>query len=720
MINRKLSLILICLLLFANLATILDGNTSVKNESTVGPKTSDQEDIPWPMFQGDARHTGRSPYNTSRIDGTVKWNYSTDGFFIPNPAIGSDGTIYVHGSRKNLSAVNPNGTLRWKFSTNEDLSCGPAIGSNGTIYVGSSGGNLYALNPDGTPKWNFSTEKGLSSLVIADDETIYFGSFNNNLYALNPNGLEKWNIKIDGTISSPPAIGLENNIYFTSDNGSFYSVTPEGSKRWTISVPYDTGEPTVGDNGIIYLVGNKNISAFNPNGTKKWSYKVERGGITTSPAIAKDGSIYLSTDEGYLYKLNPNGTLKWVLPLGGTGGSSPVIGLEGTVYVGMGFGGSVNPKYWDGNLYAVNPNGTKKWNISLGFVFTTPAIGPDGTVYARSLDQNLYAIGGPPFTPRDIKCEGLYRKVSLNWSAPETSTADKYRIYRGTSRNNKTLLKEIDSSKTHFVDEEVENGKTYHYHLTAVNDIGESEPSKDLFAVPSKTAPSKPVDVKTSAGKGFVKLNWSEPVYKGGSSITDYRIYRGSDSETKALLDEINASKTYYNDTLVSEDQTYHYHVTAVNAIGEGDPSRNITVSFPIIPPPPTALNSKAGDGYVNLTWEEPEKEVGENITGYKIYRESSSERRTLIGDVNASTHFYNDTSVENGNKYLYTVVSYNDYKSSDISECPTVTGTPSEGDEDGSALIIIGIVAVLALVVISLFIHRRSKRTKEEEEESK
>jgi len=82
-------------------------------------------------------------------------------------AIGSDGILYFGsgvtsvtngpgGSSSygngNLSAVNPDGTLAWSLGLG---SCGPcsinyavsdpAIGSDGTIYVGSSDGNLYAI-----------------------------------------------------------------------------------------------------------------------------------------------------------------------------------------------------------------------------------------------------------------------------------------------------------------------------------------------------------------------------------------------------------------------------------------------------------------------------------------------------------------------------------------------------------------------------------------------
>jgi len=63
--------------------------------------------------------------------------------------------------------------------------------------------------------------------------------------------------------------------------------------------------------------------------------------------------------------------------------SSPAIGLDGTIYVGSN----------DGKLYAINSNGTQRWNFTAGdWVISSPAISSDGTIYFGSEDNNLYAI----------------------------------------------------------------------------------------------------------------------------------------------------------------------------------------------------------------------------------------------------------------------------------------------------------------------------------------
>jgi outer membrane protein assembly factor BamB len=63
--------------------------------------------------------------------------------------------------------------------------------------------------------------------------------------------------------------------------------------------------------------------------------------------------------------------------------SSPAIGSDGTIYVGS----------KNGYVYAVNPGGSLKWKLATGFnVDSSPAIASDGTIYIGSDDDHLYAI----------------------------------------------------------------------------------------------------------------------------------------------------------------------------------------------------------------------------------------------------------------------------------------------------------------------------------------
>jgi outer membrane protein assembly factor BamB len=113
-------------------------------------------------------------------------------------------------------------------------------------------------------------------------------------------------------------------------------------------------------------------------GTQKWAFRVG-GDWLSSPSIGMDGTIYVGLGE--LYAINPDGTQKWAFPA--SIASSPAIGGDGTIYVGS----------IDHNLYALNPDGSQKWVFTTGWdLYASPAIGGDGTIYVGSDDYNLYAV----------------------------------------------------------------------------------------------------------------------------------------------------------------------------------------------------------------------------------------------------------------------------------------------------------------------------------------
>jgi len=77
------------------------------------------------------------------------------------------------------------------------------------------------------------------------------------------------------------------------------------------------------------------------------------------------------------------GTKKWEFQTSGSVYSSPAIGIDGTVYIGS----------YDHKLYAIDPTGTKKWEFETGGdIHSSPAIYSDGTVYVGSRDEKFYAI----------------------------------------------------------------------------------------------------------------------------------------------------------------------------------------------------------------------------------------------------------------------------------------------------------------------------------------
>ncbi|NLW93121.1 MAG: PQQ-like beta-propeller repeat protein, partial [Chlamydiae bacterium] len=99
-----------------------------------------------------------------------------------------------------------------------------------------------------------------------------------------------------------------------------------------------------------------------------WSYKIGES-TWSSPAVGTDETIYIGSDNNYLYCLNSDGTRRWRRWTGGNVRTSPALGSNGAVYFGS----------IDNYLYCLNPDGTLKWRLGTGEdVRSSPALESDG------------------------------------------------------------------------------------------------------------------------------------------------------------------------------------------------------------------------------------------------------------------------------------------------------------------------------------------------------
>jgi outer membrane protein assembly factor BamB len=179
----------------------------------------------------------------------------------------------------------------------------------------------------------------------------------------------KWIFSIPALSGGCSAIGTDGTIYV--GGSALYAINPNGTQKWAFPTGGET-YPAIDANGIIYVGGMSGSSyvlyAINPNGTQKWAFVM--GGIPlATPAIDANGNIYVSGSDGNLYAVSPTGTLNWTFA---TGNGAPIIGADGTIYVG----GS--------KLYAINPNGTQKWVLALVVTTDGAAIDANGIIYASN------------------------------------------------------------------------------------------------------------------------------------------------------------------------------------------------------------------------------------------------------------------------------------------------------------------------------------------------
>ncbi len=199
-----------------------------------------------------------------------------------------------------------------------------------------------------------------------------------------------WDFNNDGMVDS-----TEQNPVHTYSKAGTYSVNltvtndaGSDSKVKTDSITVVSGTGGLADTPWPKFkrdLRNTGQSPYNGPQTnnKIWSYTT--GGIVyNSPVVGADGTIYVGSGDNKVYALNRDGTLKWSYATGSsiTSRGAPTIGSDGTIYIGS----------TDGKLYALNPNGTLKWSYSTGNQYGSAVVGADGTIYTGSSDCNLYAL----------------------------------------------------------------------------------------------------------------------------------------------------------------------------------------------------------------------------------------------------------------------------------------------------------------------------------------
>jgi outer membrane protein assembly factor BamB len=241
----------------------------------------------------------------------------------------------------------------------------PAGNAKIALHVASA--NQFSFNLAGT-----GVEPGASYVQVLNPPFVPFTSSGNSV-----------NGSFTGTGCAPWPMFHQNPRH--TGLSPYSTASDTGVQKWKFTTgDYVTSSPAVAADGTIYVGSDDhNLYAVNPDGSQKWKFATG-GAVYSSPAVAADGTIYITSDDHNLYAIDPDGSQKWKFTVSGFPlFSSPAVATDGTIYAGS----------FDANLYAINPDGSQKWKFATdASVYSSPAVGADGTIYVGSLDHNLYAV----------------------------------------------------------------------------------------------------------------------------------------------------------------------------------------------------------------------------------------------------------------------------------------------------------------------------------------
>ena len=348
------------------------------------------QESPWPCFKHDVRHTGRT--DATRYEDPVElWTFQTRGAGESGPVIDPLGNVIAGFPMYLYSLGSHWGTANWEFMTLSMMRSSPCIDGGGNIYFVDSAGYATALDILGEMLWRYDIEAfDTFSPIVATDGAIYFGG--HSFYAMRPNGDLAWHFKsYYDEFKTTPAIGADNNIYVIAGkaNGDvdIFVLSPDG---WPVGSPRYIGRtefkaPVIGDKKQVYVTSPWVLTAYDSKLNSSWVFSSSVGEIAASPSLGRDGTLYMTTKNGYVYAIGKDGQQKWIKSLEGASvEAAPVITGDDNIHV-------VTTNGW---LVSLNPDGDINWAWEVaGGSTVPPAIGTDGTIYVSTSSGRMIAIG---------------------------------------------------------------------------------------------------------------------------------------------------------------------------------------------------------------------------------------------------------------------------------------------------------------------------------------
>jgi outer membrane protein assembly factor BamB len=232
-----------------------------------------------------------------------------------------------------------------------------------------------------------------SSPALEPDGAVYVAA-NSSLYAITNSGSvasNKWSVP--ASLAGSPAIGPDGTVYFGEGRSSVNIKlralnSTDGSERWRFLITSQAqlsfrSTPAIGSDNTIYFVAGGRLYSVQ-SGVEKWETLIDDQSLGTSlsPVIGPDGTIYVGASfSGTLFAFAPDGSNKWSVGLSSNGAESPAISRNGTIY------------YAAGALYAFNRDGAQVWASGFNTGLASPiSIASDGSIYVAQLGRHLYAF----------------------------------------------------------------------------------------------------------------------------------------------------------------------------------------------------------------------------------------------------------------------------------------------------------------------------------------
>jgi fibronectin type 3 domain-containing protein len=308
------------------------------------------------------------------------------------------------------------------------------------------------------------------------------------------------------------------------------------------------------------------------------------------------------------------------------------------------------------------------------YYFTVVAINSIGESPASAeATTSTYSAPTPPVSLTAVAGDTT---ATLSWSPPTNDggpAVTGYNVYQGIGDGSESSMP-VNSSPlapdaTSLQVTGLTDAVSYNFTVVAINEIGSSAASNEIFGVEPFTLPGAPA-AGVLVGNSQLELTWSSPPGSdNGQAISAYNVYEGT-SPGGESVQPVNASPIAGSATSLlvnglTNGTTYYFTVTQSNSAGASPASTEVSATPALVPSTITDLTAKSSSTGLELTWQPGIPILGVSaVTGYNVYEgdQAGSESATPINasPLPASADSYNPAGLPAGTTRFFMVEAVN------------------------------------------------------------
>lgn len=302
-------------------------------------------------------------------------------------------------------------TPLWSVELNAPCYQSPVFDERGRLFIADDQNRIHALDArSGARLWILDTGGPVVGLAVEDGGQLAVAGGSTRRASLvdTTHGTAIWTAQRwqATTATTPPGCAPYGRFMVGDSIGWYYGfdVRSGADYNWS-AVPaayrQAAGQAVFAPDGTGFMgcgepFADNLIRAFNSRGERLWVASMPRSIPGRNPALSTNNVIYVAGwedkvdgDPSYLRAFaQSSGTQLWAFQTPGRQYGAPVLGPDGTIFVG-----TMNHGSHDGALFAVTPQGRQRWRTATGAnINATPAVGSDGVVYFATLAGTLHGL----------------------------------------------------------------------------------------------------------------------------------------------------------------------------------------------------------------------------------------------------------------------------------------------------------------------------------------